>query len=86
MADVRTQPILQDVGSEELRKLRLSYNALLDAVGDLLDALESAAAIGDVNTAATAFKALIETDTADIVKVGGLPNIPERPSRSVYVE
>jgi hypothetical protein len=86
MADVRTQPVLQDVGSEELRLLRQSYNAMLDAVGDLLDALETAAAIGDVNTAATAFKALIETNTSEIVKIGGLPNIPDAPKRATYVE
>ena len=78
---VSTQPVIQDVGSEELKKLRLSYNALLDAVSALMDELEVAGAIGDVNTAAVNFKALLEAAAPGIVKVGGEPGVGQRPSR-----
>jgi hypothetical protein len=83
MASWRTQPVLADVGSEELKKLRLSYNSLLDVVGDLLDALEAASDVAAVNAAATAALAAVEVDTAGAKKVGAEPNIPERPSRAV---
>lgn len=83
MATWRTQPVIEDLGSEEVKKLVRSYNGLLDAVGDLVDALESAAAVGDINTAATAFLAAVESNTATAVKIGREPGVPERPSRPV---
>ena len=83
MAEIRTQPVVQDTGSEELKKLRLSYNALVELVGNILDDLEGAANIAAVNAAATVRLAEIETDTADVVAIGGLPGVPERPSRPV---
>lgn len=83
MANLRTLPVIQDSGSEELRRLRLSYNALLDAVGNLLDAMEAATAVGDIATAATTMLALLETDATHIPRIGGEPNIPVGPSRPV---
>lgn len=84
MADIRTQPVVEDLGSEEVKKLRFSFNAFLDAFGTFLDSLEAAAAIGDVSTAATTFLAEIETDLAEIKKIVGEPGNIERPSRPVY--
>jgi hypothetical protein len=78
MADVRTQPVVEDTGSEELRQLRKSYNGLLDVVGTLLDALETAADVGAVNAAAVAALASIESDTATVKKIGGEPGVPSR--------
>lgn len=83
MADIRTQPVESDLGSEELRKLRLSYNALLEGLGTFLDEVEAATAVADVATAATNFLALLEIDATNIPAIGGLPNIPERRSRPV---
>ena len=85
MADVRTLPVVEDVGSEELRQLRLSYNALLDQLGTFMDAIEAATADASVNAAATAFLAAAETDTTSILKVGGEPGVPSRPRRAVTV-
>lgn len=83
MADIRTQPVIQDLGSEELKKLRLSYNALVTLVGHILDDLEGAASVAAINAAATVRLAELETDTADVVAVGGEPGVPERHSRPV---
>jgi hypothetical protein len=83
MAELRTQPVLQDTGSEEVKKLRLSFNALATLVGDLLDEIEGAADLGALQTATTALLAQVETDTATVVLVGGEPGVPERPSRPV---
>ena len=83
MADLRTQPVVQDTGSEELKKLRLSYNALLDALGDYLDAVEAATQVSDIATAATNLLALLEVDATHIPKIGGEPGVIERPSRPI---
>lgn len=83
MADIRTQPVIEDIGSEQLKKLTLSYNALVELVGNILDDLEGAANIAAVNAAATVRLAEIEADTADVVAVGRLPGVVERPSRPV---
>lgn len=83
MADLRTVNVIEDTGSEELKRLRKSYNALLDVVGDLLDALETAAAVGDVNTAATNALAVLETNSTEVVKVGGEPGVPNAHQRAV---
>ena len=83
MAEIRTQPVIQDTGSEELKKLRLSYNAMVELLGNILDDLESAANIAAVNAAATVRLLEIEVDTATVVAVGGQPGVPERPSRPV---
>jgi hypothetical protein len=83
MASIRTQPVIEDTSSEELRTLRVSYNGLLDVVGTLLDALKAASDVPAVNAAATAALASLETDTATAVKVGGEPGVPARPARAV---
>lgn len=84
MADLRTQPMVEDTGSEELRRLRKSYNALLDNLGIFMDSLEAATADATVQACATAFLAAVEVDTAEVVKVGGndIPNRPQRPVTS----
>jgi hypothetical protein len=84
MADVRTVNVIEDVGSEELARLRRSYNALLDQYGNLLDALATATTVGDVNTAATAALAELETDQATIIKVGVTTEMPHRPQRAPH--
>ena len=81
MADFRTLPIIEDLGSEEVRQLRLSYNALLESLGTYMDAVETAA--GASAAAATAFLAEVEVDTASVLAIGGLPGVPSRPRRAV---
>jgi hypothetical protein len=83
MAEVRTAPVIEDTGSEEVKRLRKSYNALLDALGTFMDSLEAATADATVQACATAFLASVETDAADIVKIGGEPNVVDAPKRAV---
>lgn len=78
MADIRTQPVIEDTGSEELRQLRKSYNGLLDVFGTLIDAIEVGADIAAMQAAATAALASIESDTAVVKKIGGEPGVPSR--------
>ncbi len=85
MANTRTLPVIEDVGSEELRQLRLAHNALVDLVGNLLDDLEGAGSVGAINTAATTRLAEVEIDTATVLKIGGEPGIVSRPRRGVTV-
>lgn len=80
MADLRTVTVIEDTGSEELKRLRKSYNALLAALGRYMDTEEAAA--GASAAAATAFLAEIETDTAEVVAIGGDPNVINNPSRA----
>ncbi len=83
MAAVRTLPLVEDTGSEQLKQLTISYNALLDLVGNIMDDLEGAANIGAVNAAMTIRLAEIEADTATVLKVGREPGVPSRPKRDV---
>lgn len=80
MANLTTQGVIGDTGSEEVAALRRSYNELCDAMGDLVTALKGAAAIGDVVTAATAAEAAME---ANVKKVSQQPSIPAAPARPV---
>ena len=83
MADLRTVNVIEDTGSEELKRLRKSYNALLDNLGIFMDSLEAATADATVLACATAFKAAVESDSAEVVKVGGKPGVPNAPQRPV---
>jgi hypothetical protein len=84
MADIRTLPVIEDSGSEELKRLRLSYNALLTALGTFMDSLEAATADATVLACATAFLATVESDTTDVLAIGAEPGVPTAPKRSVY--
>jgi hypothetical protein len=79
MANIRNQPVVADLGSEEVKLLRKSYNSMLDVFGTLLDALEAAAAIGNINTAATAALASIEAADSVTKKILATKEIPDRP-------
>jgi hypothetical protein len=81
MADIRTVPIIEDTGSEQLKRLTDSYNALLESLGTYMDTVEAAA--GASAAAATAFLAEVETDTATVVAIGRLPGVQARPARAV---
>lgn len=81
MADIRTQPVIEDLGSQEVAQLRTSYNALLEALGDYMDTVETAA--GASAAAATAFLAVVEVDTTAVKAVGSTTNIPLNPDRAV---
>jgi hypothetical protein len=83
MAEIRTQPVIEDLGSEQVKKLTDSYNALLEQLGIFMDSLEAATADATVTACATAFLAAVEDDAATIVGVGRQPGVPERPSRPV---
>lgn len=81
MANIRTQPVIEDTGSEQVKKLTDSYNALLEALGTFMDTVETAA--GASAAAATAFLATVESDTTAVTAIGRQPGVPERPSRPV---
>jgi hypothetical protein len=83
MASLRTLTIPADLGSEEVVRLRKSYNALLDVLGTLLDSLETATLVTDVNAAATAALASLETDATGVIKIDTPPSIPVRPAMPV---
>jgi hypothetical protein len=83
MASPRTLPLIEDVGSEELKQLRISYNSLIDQLGIFMDSLEAATADATVLACATAFLAAIETDAATIVKIGAEPGVVSAPKRPV---
>jgi hypothetical protein len=83
MADLRTLQVVQDSGSEELKRLRKSYNSLLDALGTFMDSLEAATADATVIACATAFLATVESDTTGVLKITGDPETPNRPARAV---
>ena len=82
MADFRTVDVIEDTGSEELRRLRKSYNALLVELGTFMDSVETAA--GASAAAATAFLAAVEIDSAPVVIVGAEPEVPNRPQRPFH--
>jgi hypothetical protein len=79
MASIRNQPVVADVGSEELKLLRKSYNSLLDVFGTLLDALSAASAIGDVNTGADAALASVEAANSVTKKIVTTKELADRP-------
>jgi hypothetical protein len=83
MADFRTLPVLEDSGSEQVKRLNDSYNALLDSLGTFMDSLAAATADATVIACATAFLAEVETDAALVVRVGREPGVPVRPARAV---
>jgi len=83
MAAIRTLPVLEDVGSEQVKQLIISHNALLDALGTFMDSLEVATADATVLACATAFLATAEVDTTAILKIGREPGITSRPKRAV---
>lgn len=60
MASIKTQPVLGDVGSQQIEQLIHSYNHLLDVLGDLITGLKTAADV-------TAQKALAVTAEAALV-------------------
>lgn len=84
MASIRTLPVIEDVGSEQVKKLTDSYNALVELVGNILDDLEGAADVAAINAAATARLAEIEVENATVVAIGREPGVPERPRRATY--
>lgn len=83
MANMRTLPIIEDTGSEQVKQLTDAHNALVDLVGDLMDDLEGAADDAARIAAMTARLALVEVDTSPVVKIGRQPGIAVRPARAV---
>ena len=83
MATFRTLPITEDLGSEQIKQLIISYNALLESLGTFMDSLEAATADATVQACATAFLAEVETNTASVLKIGREPGVPSRPRRAV---
>jgi hypothetical protein len=83
MANVRTLPMIEDTGSEQVKQLTDAHNALVDLVGNFLDEMEGAADDAARIAACTALLATVETDTSPVVRIGRLPGVPTRPARSV---
>ena len=83
MANMRTLPMIEDTGSEQVKQLTDAHNALVDLVGNILDDLEGAADDAARIAAATAQLALVEVDTSPVVKIGRQPGVPSRPKRAV---
>jgi hypothetical protein len=79
MANIKNQPVVADLGSEEIKLLRKSYNSMLDVFGTLLDALEIAGDVAAINAAATAALASIEATDSVTKKIIATKELPDRP-------
>jgi len=77
MAALKTQPVVSDLGSQEVAQLIYSYNQLLDTMGALITELKSAAVVGDIVTAATTAEIAME---AVVYKLEQNPAIPLAPA------
>ena len=76
MANLKTQQVVGDLGSQEHAQLVASYNALLDVVGDLVTALKSATD-SNVSTPATTAETAME---AGVKKLQQGPEVPLAPA------
>lgn len=76
MADLTTQSVLRDTGSEYVATLERNYNALLNALGDFATAVAASALVADVIAAGAALETALE---ANVSVVQGQPNIPPAP-------
>ncbi len=79
MADIQNQKVIGDTGSEELKLLRKSYNALLVIFGTYLDAIEAAGAVGNINAAATAALLSLEATTTVAKSIGAEKELVDAP-------
>lgn len=77
MADLLTQKVHGDLGSQEHAQLVASYNELLDVLGDLITGLKTAADTAAINTLATTAETAME---ANVKKLQSLPNVPLGPA------
>jgi hypothetical protein len=77
MATLKTQPVVGDLGSQQLAHLAYSYGKLLDVLGTLITGLKTAADVPAVNALAVTAEASLE---ADAYKVTSEPNVPMSPS------
>jgi hypothetical protein len=81
MADITSQQVISDLGSEEVKLLIDNYNALLAAVGTFATATAAAADVAALKAAGAALETAIEANTVTLVRQ---PNIPARPTRPTY--
>jgi len=82
MANIKTQRVHGDLGSQQLAQLQNSYNNLVDILGTLITGLKTAV-IGDVNTLATAAEAAME---ANVPKLLATPRTPLQPQVAPIAE
>ena len=83
MADIRTLTVPADTGSEQLKRLTDSYNALLELLGVFMDDMVAATADATVIAAAQAVLDAVEVDAAEVVAIGRSQDIHVRPARAV---
>jgi hypothetical protein len=82
MADIQNQQVVSDIGSEEVKLLRKSYNALLTFLGTFMDAIEAGADIAAMNAAAVAYLASVEASTTVCKQIIATQETPDRPKIS----
>lgn len=82
MANLQNQPVIGDSGSEELKLLRKSYNAMLAIFGVFLDSVEVAAATANVNAAATAALLSLEATTTVAKTISAEKELTDAPKFS----
>ena len=80
MADLQTQRIVGDLGSQEHAHLQASYNGLLDVLSDLITGLKTAADVPAVQALATTAEAAME---ANVKKLESVPDLPLSPTSTV---
>jgi len=80
MANYLTQNVIADLGSEEVKQLITSYNALLDAVGDLITGMTTAADTAAINTLATTAETALVANVKIIAPKPVVPSAPVRPT------
>jgi hypothetical protein len=81
MADILTQPVITDTGSEEVAVLVNSYNNLVDTLGTLITTLVSVADVNAIKAAAVIAEAAL---VADVVKIQRKPDVPAAPKMAAY--
>lgn len=73
MANVKTLPVHGDLGSQEVERLIVSYNSLVDTLGTLITGLKTAADAPAINALAVIAEASL---VASVVKLESTPRLP----------
>jgi hypothetical protein len=74
MADLKTQHVVGDLGSQQVQQLIVSYNALLVVLGDMITSMKTTAGfVADLQTIATTAETALE---AGVYYQAQDPNIP----------
>jgi hypothetical protein len=80
MATLKTQPVLGDLGSQEVYQLMHSYNHLLDVLGTMITAMKTTAGfVGDLQTIATTAETALQANVFKLREERPLPAAKRMP-------